>query len=73
MVNNELAPSDKELGESLFSLGAIEDILLVDTSPRKFASELAEFVAQSRKLLFLRQHFFARLDPRRLGRRHEAP
>src|SRR5216684_3889302 len=63
VIDNELAPPTKELGESHRSLGTLEDILLLDFLPRQFAPLPAQFIAELCEFLLLRQKRFSRRQP----------
>src|SRR5215470_13987128 len=52
MIDQELAAAGEEIGESFFAVWPIEDVVLFHFFPGKFATLLAEFVAETRKFLF---------------------
>src|SRR5258706_11270515 len=63
VIDDELALTREEIGERLLSLGAVEDILLLDFFPRECAAFAAQHVALAREGLLQREEFPARFHP----------
>src|SRR5438093_3930496 len=63
MINNQLAAALEQIGQSLFSLWAIKDILLLDLGHREFAPCRTKRVALARELLFPRQQILPSDQP----------
>ena len=68
MVDDQLASSAEQIGQRLFSAGAIEDVFLLHFFPRQFAALAAELIAQTGELLLSCQQLLARREP--LGSEH---
>src|SRR5438034_59753 len=69
MINNQLAAALEQIGQSLFSLWAIKDILLLDLGHREFAPRRTKRVALASELLFPRQQILPSNQP--LSFRHD--
>src|SRR5882762_3062554 len=63
VIDDELGFAAKEIGERLFSVGAIEDVVLFDFDPREFAALGAEGITLASELLFGGQKLFASGEP----------
>ena len=63
MVDDELTFAGEELGERLFAVRAIEDVLLHHLLPGQIATSLFQAVMQSREFLFLHKEGFAGGEP----------
>ena len=67
MFDDQLATSVEEIGERLFALRTIEQVILLDLDPRQRAPLGAQLIAQPREFFFLDQVLPARCEPLILG------
>src|SRR5437660_5482103 len=63
MINNQLAASLEQIGQRLFSVWSVEEILLLDLDHRQFAPRRTKRVALATELLFSRQQILPRDQP----------
>src|SRR5580704_14646928 len=67
MINDQLASSIKEVGESLFSRWTIKGVFLLNLGPGQFPSLLAQLIPQPCEVFLFRQKTLASSDPLGLG------
>src|SRR5258708_23704454 len=67
VIDDELGFAAKEIGERLFSVGAIENVVLFDFDPGKFAALGAEGITLASEPLFGGQKLFASGEPLLFG------
>src|SRR5205823_11306970 len=63
MINNQLAASLEQIGQRLFSVWSVEEILFLDLDHRQFAPRRIKGVALATELLFSRQQILPRDQP----------
>src|SRR5258708_39276505 len=63
VIDDQLRTPRKEVGQRLFAVRSLENVLLVHSLPRQFAPLLTKLVTQSSKFLFLCQKLLASADP----------
>src|SRR5207248_5090630 len=63
MINNQLAASLEQIGQRLFSVWSVEDILLVDLDHRELAPCRTKRVTLASEFLFPRQQILPRDQP----------
>src|SRR5258708_1923831 len=63
VLDNELVPPRKQVGQRLLAVGSFEDVVPVHALPRQLAPLAAELIAQFRELLLLGEQPLAGLDP----------
>src|SRR5437867_10924611 len=69
MITNQLAASLAQIGQRLFSVWSVEEILLLDLGHRQFAPRRIKRVALASELLFPRQQILPSDQP--LSFRHD--
>jgi hypothetical protein len=67
MIDDQLAAPIEEIGEPLFALGAVEDVVLFDLDPGQRAPLGAQLIAPAGEFLFVGEMRFPRSDPFVLG------
>src|ERR1700730_9035036 len=65
VIDNQLAASVEEIRKTLFSFGAIEDVLLRDFDPWELSALCTERVSPTCKFFFLLKQLFPSSKPRR--------
>jgi hypothetical protein len=63
VIDNELGFIAEQIGQSDFSMGTIEDVILFDSYPRKFAALGAERIAPMSEIFFFGEEIFASGQP----------
>jgi hypothetical protein len=63
VVDYKLAAAIKQIGQTLFAVGSVENIILLDFHPRQAAALLTEFILKAREFLFFKKKPLSRLQP----------